>query len=244
MATPNLNITEVTASQNQKEVTINNGLTKLDRATQDVILVDCTSGDQTVSATNFTENFLLSLGGTPGAAFDLNVPATKRAFAVYNVSGETATVQVTGGGGASVDVDDGKALVCYSDGTDVIAIGAADTGGVGLPLDVGFYIGGGAADEDRAFTFLAVRNFQIPAGMTSSQGYAVTPQTTGSDMDIDVLKNGVSVGTITFADSANTATFTMSLATSFTAGDRLTLQTPLSLDALAGISLTIAGVRT
>lgn len=244
MATPNLNITEVTANQNQKEVPINAGLTKLDRATQDSILIDCTAGDTTVTSTEFTENFFLSLGGTPSGALDLNVPATKRAFAVYNVTGETVTVQVTGGGGLGVAVDDGKALVCYSDGTDVLAIGAADTGGIGLPIDVGFYIGGGVADEDRSFTFLAVRNFQIPAGMTLSQGYAVVPQDTGSDIDIDVQKNGVSVGTITFADSTQTATFTMSLATSFTAGDRLTLVTPLALDDLAGISLTIAAVRT
>jgi hypothetical protein len=128
MATPNLNITEVTESQNQKHITINDGLTKLDEATQDTITFTIT-GNTTVTATEYTENFAHILGGTPAGAFDFDVPATKRTFAVINNSGQTATVQVTGGGGANVAVANSENYILYCDGTDVLAIAGGAAGG-------------------------------------------------------------------------------------------------------------------
>lgn len=127
MVTPNLNITEVTESQNQKHITINDGLTKLDEATQDTITYTIT-GNTTVTATEWTENFFHIMGGTPAGVFDFDVPATKRFFAVENNSGQTATVQVTGGGGVSKTVLNGETFALYCDGTDITEI--ASGGGI------------------------------------------------------------------------------------------------------------------
>lgn len=242
MATPNLNITEVTANQNQKEVTINNALTALDNAGNSSVDKSVTAGDVTLTSTEFRGYVRFNATGTPGVSRILNVPASiKRIFAVTNNSDATVTVQVTGGAGDVAALAPTAGALFYSDGADIIALGAA--AGAGSPIDFGFYIGGGVADEDRTWTFLVVRDFEIPAGMTLSQGYCAVQQTTGGNVDITVEKNGSGVGTVRFPDSTSTATFIMASATSFTAGDRLTLHTPVALQALAGISVTIAALR-
>lgn len=243
MASPNLNITEVAANQNQKEVTINNAIAALDNAGNSSLDKSMTAGNVTLSSAEFRGYVRFNATGTPGTPRVLNVPASiKRLFGVTNNSDAAVTVQVTGGAGETVNVSAGGAALLYSDGADIISLGGGGAG-VGSPIDFGFYIGGGATDEDRTWTFVVVRAFELPAGLTDSQGYAAVPQTSGSDVDITIEKNGSGVGTITFPDSTATATFTMASATTFAAGDRLTLHTPVSLDSLAGISITLAGSR-
>jgi len=118
MATTNLNITEVAASQNNKEVTINDALEALDQGTQGSKAQTIT-GATSLSAADFTGYFAQILGGSPAAAFTLNVPATKRLFLIANNTGQTATVQVTGGGGDSVTVANGAIKLLYCDGADI-----------------------------------------------------------------------------------------------------------------------------
>lgn len=123
MVTDNLAIVEVTAAQNQKEVTINAALRQLDNATQDGLPITIT-GNRTLTASEFNNNFLFELSGTP-AAFDLNVPANKRFFGVENSTGVSCTVQVTGGGGTNVVVKDGERVLLYCDATNVLSVTAA-----------------------------------------------------------------------------------------------------------------------
>lgn len=242
MATPNLNITEVTANQTQKEVTINNGLAALDNASNSSIDKSMTAGDVTLTSTEFRGYVRFNATGTPGVARILNIPASiKRLIGVTNNSDSQVTVQVTGGAGDVVVMAAGAATLIYSDGADLIALGGG--AGAGTPLDIGFYVGGGTADEDRVFSFVVVRSCQLPINLASSQAYAAVPQTTGGNMDITVEKNGSGVGTIRFADSANTATFIAASATSFAPGDRLSIHTPVALQALAGISITLAAAK-
>jgi hypothetical protein len=135
MATPNLGIEEVSASQSQKEVTINNALIDLDNATQDLISI-AISGNTSVTADQYTENFVLRLTGSPGAGFDLDIPATNRFFFVDNNTSQTATVQVTGGGGVSVDIVTLESRLLYCDGTDVVEAGGGGGGGGSGSVDV------------------------------------------------------------------------------------------------------------
>jgi hypothetical protein len=59
----------------------------------------------------------------------------------------------------------------------------------------------------------------------------------------DLLKNGVSFGTVTFNVSA-TGSFTVASATSFAAGDVLTITAPATADStLEDISITLVGTR-
>ncbi|MBX6323947.1 MAG: hypothetical protein IRY94_19190, partial [Rhodospirillaceae bacterium] len=98
MSTPNLAITHVAASQNQKEVTINDALDRLDMAMNDTTDIDCTGGDTVIAATDWRENFLLRLVGSPADAFTVTVPDGKRVAAVHNKTGRTATLRTTNPG--------------------------------------------------------------------------------------------------------------------------------------------------
>lgn len=88
----------------------------------------------------------------------------------------------------------------------------------------------------RAVTFPA--NF---AGSVAASVVAATGSTA-----FDVRKNGSSVGTITFAAGATTATFTTAggAAVSMAAGDHLSIMSPSTADAtLADIDFVLAGTR-
>jgi hypothetical protein len=58
------------------------------------------------------------LGGSPGGAVTLQVPAIQKSYIVKNGSGQTVTVEISGGTG--VAVPDGSTTVVYADGTNVV----------------------------------------------------------------------------------------------------------------------------
>lgn len=130
MATPNLDITEVAASQNNKEVTINNGLAQLDQATQGQ-QVHTAEGDLTINTTQFTNAFAHRIEGSPGAGFNVFVPARRRFFFVLNTTEQTATVAVTGTPGDTVEVPTGEGRLLYCDDTNIRAVGGGGGGGGG-----------------------------------------------------------------------------------------------------------------
>src|SRR5215469_6787311 len=88
--------------------------------------------------------------------------------------------------------------------------------------------------------FVFAGTVMFPAGLTGSQGTAGVAATATTTYSIK--KNGANVGTMVFGGGATTATFTMAAATTFTAGDILTLVAPASPDAtLANLAWTLVG---
>jgi hypothetical protein len=80
----------------------------------------------------------------------------------------------------------------------------------------------------------------VPAGLSGSQGAAAIAASAVTTFKIQ--KNSTNVGTMVFAASATAATFTMSAATTFDAGDVLTMVAPATPDAtLADLAWTITG---
>jgi hypothetical protein len=80
----------------------------------------------------------------------------------------------------------------------------------------------------------------FPVGLTSSQGTAGVGATATTTYSI--RKNGSNVGIMVFTAGATTATFTMASATTFMAGDILTVVAPPSPDAtLANLAWTLVG---
>jgi hypothetical protein len=81
----------------------------------------------------------------------------------------------------------------------------------------------------------------LPAGLSGSRGTAATVATATTTFAIQ--KNGAAVGNMSFLGSATTATFTMSSATVFNAGDVLTVVAPATPDAtLANLAWTFLGI--
>jgi hypothetical protein len=107
MASPNLVIAHVAAAQNQKEVTVNDAIDKLDMAGNDTVDIGCTAGNTTVSPADYRENFLIRLTGTPAADFTLTLPDGKRVAAFHNTTAKAATVR-TATLGATVTLRGGE----------------------------------------------------------------------------------------------------------------------------------------
>jgi len=80
----------------------------------------------------------------------------------------------------------------------------------------------------------------FPAGLTGSYGTAGTAAAATATFAIQ--QNGTTVGTMAFAAGAAAATFTMTAASTFIAGDVLTIAAPATADAtLANLAWTLSG---
>lgn len=110
------------------------------------------------------------------------------------------------------------------------------------PFDVTAFYPGVPAASAKVTRVPLARAVSFPANFSGSVGIAAVAAT--SSTAFDVQKNGVSVGTITFAAGASTATFTTSGAVTFAAGDYLSIIAPATPDAtLADPGIVLAGTR-
>lgn len=125
--TPILGITQVSASQAAKEVTINDAILALENATNSKLDVSFAAGvTRTLTASETTRNFIfVAVGAT--APSTLNIPNTvfgnnlTRLFVVRNNSGHGLTVKFATGAGSSIVIPDGAArLLSALDGVDII----------------------------------------------------------------------------------------------------------------------------
>lgn len=241
--TNNLWLTLLDSQQAQQDVVMNEAIVALDNAlteARDVECTDSTSGN-IVDANDYRECICLRLvAGSPGptAAIDVELPAIKRAVLIRNECGEDADVYCSGDL-STVTVANGATALIYNDGTTV----RSATGVPGaVPYDIGAFCAGAPGVSEVLLRFVATRAFTLPSSLADSQvkaGAAATAST-----DFDVQKNGSSIGTISFAASGTSATFTFSSPVAFAAGDILSIVAPASQDAtLADISFTLAGSR-
>lgn len=174
--------------------------------------------------------------GSPAADWVAIHPAKKHFFTVENATtgGKKVTVKTPSGAGVVVLPGEGRDAKC--DGTDIVPAGST------LQLIVL-----GPFPDKPSSSALMLRydpacSYKLLAGMAGSVGSAGAPA--AANADIDVQKNGVSVGTISFAAGQAEATFTMASETAFAARDILTLIAPAVQDTtLADISITLAAVR-
>lgn len=119
MATENLQIPDISASQNQKEVTANAAHNLLDRAMNKNISKSI-SGDTSFTTTEMRENVVVELTGTPGVPFTIDMADTnKRFMAVVNNTDDVATLNNSAGGGSGFPVlQVGEASIFHYDGTN------------------------------------------------------------------------------------------------------------------------------
>jgi hypothetical protein len=85
------------------------------------ITFSSTTETLTLTNTNAAQDaraIYLNLGGTPGGAATLEVPAIEKPYIVKNGTGETVTIKVSGQTG--VAIPNGKTVFVYNNGTDVV----------------------------------------------------------------------------------------------------------------------------
>lgn len=223
MTTPILGMDELAAAQSQPEVIVNAAFRALEAAIQISAL-----GYQNDPPGSPSEGDRYLVGDTPTGAW------TGHAEEIAYYSGGWQFLEPLPGWRAYV-LGDSEYLYEESDWDPVSGSGIG-------PYDVGAMVAGVPDADAVCLRYAFPREVTFAAGLAPSQGVADVAAT--GDTDFDIQQNGVSVGTMTFAAAATTATFDMDSETVFEVGDVLTVIAPNTPDAtLADISFVLAGTR-
>ena len=133
MPSPNLAVAHVAASQNQKEVTINDAVDALDNAMNRALPLAMGDADLTLTASQANRNGLILLTGTLTAARVLTLPANHRRLAIRNATSGGQEVRAKyPGTGAEVIVVPGATVLVQGNGSDLFGVG----GGAGALNDL------------------------------------------------------------------------------------------------------------
>lgn len=131
MATPNLNLTHLLVSQNNKEASVNLIADGLDNA-QNAVLTKAVTGTVVITEAELRGYGLLQLTGTPGSDFLVSIPADiERRWAVLNQTDADAVMEIFDAGTDAVTVATGTLAVIHSDGLDLYSssAGGVSSGG-------------------------------------------------------------------------------------------------------------------
>ena len=164
--TPLLGITQVSASQSSKEVTINDAILALENATNRKSDLDFSAATSyTLTATEATRNFIYAAVGAT-ADSTLNFPVAvngtpyERIFVVRNISGYGLTVKFATGAGTQVIIPDGQSrLISAYGGVDMIV----------------------AAEPQASVNFLALED--TPSSYTGNNGKFLTAKMDGTGLE-------------------------------------------------------------
>ena len=153
MATTHLQIPDIAASQNQKEVTANAAHDLLDKAVTQLLTPVAMASDVVLTAVQQRENAYLELTGTPSTDRNLNMFDTNaKVLTVFNNCDSQVTIRNSASGGSDQPViAPGTTVTFHYDGTDFIESSrintAANIGFMPLPLESLRDIGGAVADD-------------------------------------------------------------------------------------------------
>ena len=119
----NLELAQVAAAQNQKEVTINDQAGQLDAGLTDKVdvAITGTTSPLVLSDAQAPRCTVLKLTGThPGGAYQVHCPTNRKIYVVWNSTAGAVTFKTVAGTGIAVNA--GAVLILDSDGTDVIQL--------------------------------------------------------------------------------------------------------------------------
>lgn len=244
MPTPILGFTTITTASTSKEVLISDTFAEIENAFNRGLVLDFSSANVTLTDTQWTRNIFFICSPVVGNR-DLIVPLTVRFFAVRNDGTVGGTITVRGATGATVVLaqDEGAILFCNGTGVSLVVKSSGGGGGSGNPNDIGFFVPGIPPDGEIVARYQFTRNVEFDDDFSGSQASSEVAST-GTAV-FDVLKNGSSIGSVTFTNS-DTGVFstTGSGVESFSIGDILTVISPTPLDStLESVSISFAGER-
>jgi len=238
----NLDLNQVLENQANKEVTINTATGQLDAAMTEFLSVDVSASSQSLTNTQYRRNALFKVTGAATSGRTVTVPALKRLSAFQADPANSDPISIVRGATSYV-LSPGSTALIYTDGTadGLIAVSSLSSGGV-KPYDVGTFVSGLPASDEKLLRFNYPRSVDLPASFAGSIVTAQTAATAQTDFTVTV--NGIGIGTIRFAASGTVATFVGIGAQNLVSGDVLMIQAPTVQDAtLADIAFTIAGAQ-
>jgi hypothetical protein len=238
MPSPNLAIAHVAASQNQKEVTINDAVDALDRAMTDTLALDLSTGSLSVTAAQLRAAMVLHPMGALTGSASILVPQIRRVFALLNT--DSAFAVTVERGAAAIVVQPGESALLICDGTPdgLFRVGP------GAPVyDFGMVAGTAPGAGEVLGKVVIPRPLLIPADLAGSAVHVDTAP--DDDFVIVMTRNATAVASITVhADASATLATSANAPVAIAAGDVIRFVAPATPDAaIAGISLTIAARR-
>ena len=139
--TPNLEITEVSANQNQKEATISTGFVEFDGAIAGLLVKAMSDADYTLTTGEGGEalgNMSFQFTGTLSATRNIIAPNNKKIYFVQNntTGGHALTFKTSAGTGVSIAVSATAYTIVYCDGVNIVAASSAGAGSLATLSDV------------------------------------------------------------------------------------------------------------
>jgi hypothetical protein len=236
----NLDLDQMADGQASPEVTHNDSNGQLDAAITETHTADVSAGNVTLTSTQYRRAMRVDVVNG-AAARDVTLPAVKKMAVVTIDSGNTNQITLKVGS-TSVILNPGTAVVAYTDGTanGLECFGLNNE--ARAPFDINAFIPGLPADGSNVLFLSARRAFRLPINLTGS--IAKSRVAADATADFDIKKNGSSIGTISFAAAATTATLTFAAAVSFAIGDELIIEAPSPQDVdLADVYIGLLGER-
>jgi hypothetical protein len=232
MSSPNLAITHVAASQNNKEATINEAVDLLDRSDNSAAAVAMADAGVTLTTTQARQNGFIRATGAHTAVRKLTLPAGARRLAVRNETTGGFSVLVGYAAGSEVRIPPGGMALVHGDGTNCF--------GVGNGLTIAGYWPGAYTAAQPLLRFIVVVPFTLPVSLDGSR--AASDVAADATSAFALTRNGSSIGSVNFASAATAGTFTFAAAVQFAVGDVLGLTAPNPPDAtIEGLHLSLRG---
>ena len=201
------------------------------------------TGGQGVTGPTGNTGAASSLPGPTGNTGIVGPTGSQGNTGTPGVTGNTGATGLTGNTGPAPSGAANQVLATPTGSSGTAALRAlvtADLPAQAQAYDLAGYFQGKPANGSYIFYVPVVRAFTLPASLTGS--YGVSRVAALASTTYTIYKNGGSVGTMVFAISATTATFTMASQTSFAAGDILSVVTPGTADAnQTDIGFTLKG---
>jgi hypothetical protein len=239
-ATPNLNMTEVEAAQNQKEVTINAALRRIDAAFADTLAVSVSADNATPTAEQVRAATRLLISGASTSGRTVTLPIMKARKTLHLAAASTKAVSIVRGSTAFLLYPGCKADI-YTDGTSNGLERLSEYG----PVRTRHWVRGVLDNSEVIFS---IRFDEPHVLLPDALGWDIRGgvAATGSTV-LDLRKNGSGCGTGTVAASGTQATMatTGNAAVAFAAGDLFDLRGPATADAtFADINISAFFVRS
>ena len=226
-ATPNLNITHIAESQDQKEVTANAAFNAFDAAFTKRLDVSVSAGNATISSTNWRGYTAFRITGA-SVARQVTLQAIERVVWIESQSTNTATVSLVLGS-TTITLQPGDVRLVYTDGTANGAYSQLHAAATAF-MDVGFTKLGKPSGSEILLYLPFARPLRFPQNMSQSWAKARVAATASFTVSLSKVGSGI-FATAVFAISGSTATFTCAADVDFAAGDILSVTAPASADA-------------
>lgn len=238
--TTNLNLIYVQAAQNLKEVTLSEMMDRVDDVLTETLAISVSGGNATPTAAQIRECFLVLISGATVAGRTVTLPVMKKPTFFRLDPASTKSVSIVRGTTSYV-LYPGAVLRLMTDGTTNGMYRLSEHGPDRREVQVR---GAPSASEVFLRTQIQEASVLLPDALGCDAEADVAA--TGSTV-FEIRKNGVAVGTITWAAAGTVPTFatTSGAAQSFATGDYFDIAAPASADAtLSDIFFHIMLVRS